>query len=153
MSYRRCRQSARVLIIRPVLKHTIGESCLHAVSAPISIQRGYTIIFPDNAYAAGVQAAREDLIAQGFREVKFNNTWAGPGYRGINANYQTADGFVFELQFHTASSHTAKESGTHALYEQQRLLARNTDAWDKLERAQNAIFDTVPTPSGALGLE
>lgn len=84
---------------------------------------------------------------------EFKNTWAGPGYRGINANYQTADGFVFELQFHTSASHTAKEEGTHALYEQQRLLARDTEAWEQLENAQNAIFDTIPTPSGALGLE
>ncbi|MEL6922279.1 MAG: hypothetical protein AAFO77_14925, partial [Pseudomonadota bacterium] len=123
------------------------------VAARIKDVLRYTIVFPENAYAAGVQAARDDLIAQGFREVKFKNTWGGPGYRGINANYQTTEGFVFELQFHTSLSHRTKEQGTHALYEQQRLLEKGTPEWRRLEDAQNAIFDTVPTPNGAVGLE
>ena len=112
----------------------------------------YTIIFPDDAYATGVRATREDLIAQGFQEVKFKNTWAGPGYRGINANYQTADGFVFELQFHTRASHAAKEEGTHALYEQWRVLDPTTRQAIELQEQMDDVFENVPIPLGSTTL-
>ncbi|MBL3576292.1 hypothetical protein JMK10_07970 [Rhodovulum sulfidophilum] len=50
-----------------------------------------------------VRAARAELSKQGFSEVKFKNTWGEVGYKGINAVCQTAEGFKFELQFHTSS--------------------------------------------------
>ena len=115
----------------------------------------YTTIFPAETYAAGVRATRSELLAKGFSEVKFKNTWNEVGYKGINAVYQTVEGFKFELQFHTAASYQAKETGTHALYEQQRVLDKlaDADAWDALEQQQNAIFDKVPKPLGAVELE
>ncbi|AUG53500.1 hypothetical protein [Thalassospira marina] len=113
----------------------------------------YTIIFPDNAYAAGVRDAAQELVSKGNRQIKFKNTWAGPGYRGINAVYETPQGFKFEVQFHTKASHHTKEVETHKLYEQQRLLPRTSEAWEALDEQQKALFDQVPVPSGALGLE
>ncbi|PXW82685.1 hypothetical protein BZA02_1023 [Ruegeria sp. P4] len=113
----------------------------------------YTTIFPDETYAAGVRATRSELLAKGFSEVKFKNTWNEVGYKGINAVYQTVEGFKFELQFHTAASYQAKETGTHALYEQQRVLERGSKAWRELEDAQNAIFDQIPVPGEAGGLK
>lgn len=122
------------------------------VAARIKDVLRYTIIFPDNAYAAGVQAARDDLIGQGFREVKFKNTWGGTGYQGINANYQTTDGFVFELQFHTNASHAAKEEGTHTLYEQWRVLDPNSEQAREIQRQMNTVFAAVPVPPGSTTL-
>ena len=115
----------------------------------------YTTIFPDETYAQGVTATLQELISQGYTEIKFQNTWGQEGYQGINAAYRTPEGFVFELQFHTSASHNAKEYGTHALYEQQRLLDPIADrqAFRILEAQQNAIFATVPTPAGARGLQ
>ncbi|WP_143540455.1 hypothetical protein [Rhodovulum sulfidophilum] len=113
----------------------------------------YTTIFPDQAYAEGVRATRAELSKQGFSEVKFKNTWGEVGYKGINAVYRTVEGFKFELQFHTSASYKAKETGTHALYEQQRVLEPGSKAWQKLEDAQNAVFDQIPVPHEARGLE
>jgi|GEM_PF-1087728 len=112
----------------------------------------YTIIFPDDAYAQGVRDAAQELISQGNRQIKFKNTWAGPGYRGINAVYETPEGFKFEVQFHTRDSHYTKEVETHQLYEEQRLLPRRSDRWIDLERQQNLLFEKIPLPSGALEL-
>ncbi|MBL3554183.1 hypothetical protein [Rhodovulum sulfidophilum] len=113
----------------------------------------YTTIFPDRTHAEGVRATRAELSKQGFSEVKFKNTWGEVGYKGINAVYQTAEGFKFELQFHTSASYQAKETGTHELYEQQRVLEPGSKAWQKLEDAQNAVFDQIPVPHEARGLE
>lgn len=113
----------------------------------------YTTVFPQNTYAQGVREVREELLSRGYKEVKFRNTWAGPGYRGINAVYETPQGFKFEVQFHTSSSYSAKEGGTHALYEQQRLLPPRSEAYESLTRQQNEIFATVPTPPGAATLQ
>lgn len=113
----------------------------------------YTTVFPDDAYAAGVRATRAELIAQGYREVKFKSTWNDVGYKGINAVYETREGFKFELQFHTTASHNAKEVGTHALYERQRLIPEGSREWRELEKAQNEIFDRIAIPRGALDLE
>lgn len=112
----------------------------------------YTTVFPEATYAEGVRATRAELAAQGFSEVKFNNTWGSTGYQGINAVYQTPQGFKFELQFHTDESHRAKETGTHQLYEEWRVLEPDSQTARGLERQMNEIFRNVPVPDGATGL-
>lgn len=71
----------------------------------------YTVIFPESGYSAGVRTASDAVLAQGNTLVKFNNSWKNSdGYRGINAVYETPQGFKFEVQFHTEASYHAKET-------------------------------------------
>ncbi len=115
----------------------------------------YTIVFPEGEYAAGVRAAADALVTQGNKQVKFRNAWAeGSGYQGINANYKTPQGFIFEIQFHTSASLAAKEGDTHALYEQLRVLSNpNSAEARRLKDQMDKIFAAVPVPPNAANLK
>lgn len=59
-------------------------------------------------------------------------------YRGINARFADAEGYAFEVQFHTADSLKAKAQ-THLLYKRMQLAQTRLDK-EKQNRS--------PTPLG-----
>jgi len=110
----------------------------------------YTVELPDSSYVSGVRNAVRDLAAEGYRNIKFGNTWGGaPRYRGINAVWiDPKTGQKFEVQFHTPESFSAKME-THDFYDKIRLPGTPQEEVDHLIEEQNRIFGAIPTPDGA----
>ena len=111
----------------------------------------YTIIFPNKDYTLSTTKALAELVNQGYKKVgKLNNGWGrAKGYKGLNATFETADGFKFEVQFHTPQSFYTKQTLTHELYERQRVLPFNSSEWRELSRQMNNFFKEVSIPDGA----
>ncbi|GHK01041.1 hypothetical protein SY2F82_28380 [Streptomyces sp. Y2F8-2] len=109
----------------------------------------YTVEIPTRDYSHGVQRAVDELRARGFENVTFKNTWGNSGYKGINSTWRDpSTGQIFEVQFHTPESFTAKMD-THVLYEKGRLPGISREEFEAIQSAQNDLFDRVPVPHGA----
>jgi len=77
----------------------------------------YTFKFTERQYTQRVNDVYEAMAAQGFVLVNSKNYWElGDAYDGLNANFMTPQGFLIEVQFHTASSLKMKDP-SHRLYE------------------------------------
>ncbi|MER7399673.1 hypothetical protein ABT381_29655 [Streptomyces sp. NPDC000151] len=77
----------------------------------------YTLLFEAQSYTHGVQAAFNELRARGFDEIKVQNTWTDPVYKGINSAWEDREtGQRIELQLHTPDSFDVKMAN-HKLFE------------------------------------
>ncbi|MGW1870159.1 hypothetical protein ACWCPS_32040, partial [Streptomyces mauvecolor] len=109
----------------------------------------YTVELPSKDYAHGVQQAVDDFRSRGFENVTFKNTWDSAGYKGINSTWRDpVSGQVFEVQFHTPESFTAKMDG-HVLYEKERLPGISHEDLAAIRAEQSDLFGKVPVPHGA----
>jgi hypothetical protein len=61
-------------------------------------------------------------------------------YQGINTNFRSPEGQVFELQFHTQESFNVKQNLTHELYEELRILP---DASPKRAELEQQIINRL----------
>jgi hypothetical protein len=71
----------------------------------------------------------EDMENLGYKRTNLNNYWlkAKMAYNGVNTNFATPEGYIFELQFHTPESLELKNI-LHPIYEKFR------ECKDELER-------------------
>jgi hypothetical protein len=83
----------------------------------------YTYVIDESRYSSSVMKISEDLKARGLSpyDNKFRNYWSNPTYKGINSNWISQDGQLFEIQFHTPQSLQVKEEKSHKIYEKQRV--------------------------------
>ncbi|ATS49698.1 hypothetical protein XcfCFBP6992P_01200 [Xanthomonas citri pv. phaseoli var. fuscans] len=88
----------------------------------------YALELPSEGFVAKVQAAQDALRRQGMTCVKLQNYFtSGDGtYRGINASFTDAEGYAFEVQFHTTESFNAKAQ-THLSYKRMQLAQTRLD--------------------------
>lgn len=109
----------------------------------------YTLRVDVDEYVDQVARAASDLQAAGYTPTKWKPSWDDPVYRGVNSNWRTPDGTVFELQFHTPESFYTKELNHHD-YEQQRILDRNEqmEEWERLDRSMSERTAALEQPSG-----
>lgn len=120
----------------------------HEVLADMKDAVRYTYEIPSRDYAQAAERAYRELTADGFAEIKWNDTWAGDDYKGINSAWlDPRTGQKFEVQFHTPESLAAKEE-THLLYEQQRLPGVSAEQKAALQLKQRGIFANLETPPG-----
>jgi hypothetical protein len=106
----------------------------------------YTIVFPEETYTGGAQAAIDDL-ARRLRPVRDRRSWDNSaGYLGVNSVwYHEGTGTTFEVQLHTSDSFTAK-SVTHGLYKAIRVSDIDLP---ELQAEHDAGFAAVRVPDGA----
>ncbi len=113
----------------------------------------YTMIAGEDNYCNVVQNTLDELQSQGYKVIKYKNTWDNDVYKGINVNLETPDGKMFELQFHTKSSFYTKETLNHQYYE----IARSKTATDAEIEAANSIMkqntSTIPIPDGVIDFQ
>ncbi|MCC8470714.1 XopAD/skwp family type III secretion system effector, partial [Xanthomonas phaseoli] len=88
----------------------------------------YALELPSEGFVIKVLAAQDALRRQGITCVKLKNYFtSGDGtYRGINASFTDAEGYAFEVQFHTAESFNAKAQ-THLPYKRMQLAQTRLD--------------------------
>ena len=107
----------------------------------------YTYVLPVESFADEFARIRQALEKAGYTVIKVKNTLgdASSAYRGVNTQFETPDGFKFELQFHTKQSLDVKERN-HALYEEERLEDTPLERkWElRREMADNAAKIKTP---------
>lgn len=110
----------------------------------------YTAHFSEEEFGERAQRVIDGLRATN-PEVVVKNTWPpekGIPYKGVNVNVTRADGFRYEIQFHTPESQAVKDR-MHLLYEQQRVLPPQSARWRQLESEMLSIGNGQPVPRDA----
>ena len=64
------------------------------------------------------------------------------------ATFETPEGQLFELQFHTSDSFDVKQNINHALYEEARLLSTSTKRVSELNDQMLLNSAKIPQPNG-----
>ena len=67
-------------------------------------------------------------------------------YKGINSNYENADGVVFELQFHTSESFALKNGKLHELYERYREIETTQERKEEIVREMIKLTSNLKVP-------
>lgn len=108
----------------------------------------YTYQLQTASFADEFARIRAELEKAGYTLVKVKNTLQSTGvtYRGVNCQFETPDGFKFELQFHTPESLALKENELHKLYEEQRLPETDPKRRAELVRRMIELSDGLSTP-------
>ena len=113
----------------------------------------YTFAYSEVNYTNGVREDVDRLKADGFELVKLKNLWSKEHYKGINSQWRMPEtGLRFEVQFHTPTSHEAKEL-THKAYERLRDPATSRDEEVLLEDYQRGVNVHVPLPRDVFEIE
>jgi hypothetical protein len=142
-------------LARKVLEKSKGDAS--KVQETLDLQNDalrYTILFDTDFYVAGVKEVERVLEGRGILQVKMKNFWRKPGegtdYMGINAIYRAADGFPFEVQYHTKESIDTKMQRCHHSYEKFREDHSMAKAqyWEEMVR----MWALVPIPPKVLEL-
>ncbi|KAI9461095.1 hypothetical protein HD554DRAFT_2041477 [Boletus coccyginus] len=114
----------------------------------------FTFQHMENDYVTGVRKDMERLMDRGLIFVSLLNTWSGDQYKGINTRWrEPTSGLLFEVQFHTQASFTAREL-THRAYERIRcgtMLVGGAEM-ATLREFQRQTNVMVPIPPGALDI-
>lgn len=109
----------------------------------------YTALYEPDQYVAGAQAMLKDLQARGLRVVRFRNTWEPHApYAGVNIQMAAANGYRFELQFHTPDSFELKNGIQHKLYDKWRVLPAGDPLRAELTQEMAANTDALMFPPG-----
>lgn len=107
----------------------------------------YTYQIPADNYVQGCQRIIEKIEQDGYERVFSRNTWDSSIYKGINTRWKTAEGQLFEVQFHTPESLAAKEL-THRAYERRRNPTTSIYEAEELDKYQERVSSRIPIPKG-----
>ena len=136
-------------LARKVATGMAGDTTAAESLADIKDAIRFTVMTPEDDFAAASAQVTDRLAAQGFENIAFKNSFGGPDYQGINTTWHDpATGMNFEVQFHTPASFEAK-TVTHELYEEIRLPQTSPERVHDLTIQQQQVFDSVPRPPGA----
>ena len=109
----------------------------------------YTYQFDTDRYVDGYWNVCRELQQNGCEMEFSRNSWESTQYKGINTRWRTPANQIYEVQFHTPDSFSAKEL-THDSYERIRSLATTSDLeHDDLHDFQSEVTAQVPVPDGA----
>lgn len=111
----------------------------------------YTYQFSRDDYVRGYDEIKDRLERSGFEMVHSRNFWSDSEYKGINSRWRTADGQLFEVQFHTPESFEAKQL-THGAYGYIRNPNTDPRQVEKLADFQQEVSAGIPMPKGVLDI-
>lgn len=116
----------------------------------------YTMVLRHDTFAYGYARARRRLEGLGYVERRCKNFYrrhvdGRSPQKSVQCVYESPDGHLFELQYHTVSSLQAK-AVSHRLYERQRLGGTSSDERRVLEVRMGNLFDVIPDPDGVMGI-
>jgi hypothetical protein len=145
------------------LESTSRKILLDAHDMEISIQEAsqilsdilrYTYVIEDASYVATTRLIIDTLVAGGYAVKKYKNYWINKdnAYQGINVQFISKEGIIFELQFHTPISYYTKNEKTHGYYEIMRSETASEQEKAQAEALQNAAFAEIPVPEGVESL-
>lgn len=107
----------------------------------------YTVCSDPGSLVENYYTVYDYLENAGYKELRVKNTLKDIGvpYRGVNTLYETPDGYIFELQFHTPESLQCKEVN-HKLYEEARDKDCPPERARELQKKMVVNADQVTTP-------
>jgi hypothetical protein len=115
----------------------------------------YTAVSPAERYAETSEAIAQDLHDRGYVNTKADDSWDAQTYKGLNTDWQSPDGYEFEVQFHTPESFVVKEQN-HADYEVRRNLDRDAPDFrarrEELDDRMTERSDALVAPEGHAAL-
>ena len=125
-----------------------GNSAKEAAEGIKDVLR-YTYVADEKRFYNCFAEVRQTLEEKGYNFYRVKNSLKSKGvmYRGVNTVVETSDGYLFELQFHTADSLKIKEV-VHKLYEEYRQLDPKSKRALTLEKRMIEISDQIPIPKG-----
>jgi hypothetical protein len=105
----------------------------------------YTYAFTEDRYTAGHYQVRGSLEERGYKLQLVRNEWENPEYKGVNTRWESPDGQMLEVQFHTRASFEGKQL-THSAYERLRSESAPDDERFELEQFQRLVSSKIPFP-------
>lgn len=105
----------------------------------------YTYQVPTQSYAQAHAEITRKLTEQGYEMTFSRNSWSNPDYKGINTRWQTQEGQMFEVQFHTPESFAAKQE-THEAYEKMRNPLTSSQEKAEIRAYQREISSKITIP-------
>jgi hypothetical protein len=110
----------------------------------------YTFEYDDQNYMIGTEETEAALSRSGYELISRKPSWDSPDYKGVNSQWRDPDsGLLFEVQFHTHASWSAKQK-THLAYERLTDPRTALKEREQLDAYQKEIAASVPVPPGAL---
>lgn len=108
----------------------------------------YTYQAPGNSLVDAYGNVCQSLESKGYSEIRVKNTWMNrfSPYKGINCIFQHPNGQKFEVQFHTPESFKLKDGELHTLYEQWRVMDKNTPEAKLLADKMFALSEKLEQP-------
>lgn len=111
----------------------------------------YTSIANDKTFTQAYYSTKNELEKLGYNELRCRNYWAQYAqnkvkHKSVQTVWQSPNGFVFEIQFHTPSSQSAKDLKV-PLYEERRRPDIKQDRAMQLEAQMDALAKKVTTPN------
>lgn len=121
---------------------------LAKVASKINDNLRYTCELNKDDFGNGYEKVKNDLEAKGYEFVKVKNTMGDTkgGYRGVNTQVKNKNGYIFELQFHTAQSFDTKDKA-HVLYEVARDTKKSAAERKAANKEMESMFKAVEMPS------
>ena len=108
----------------------------------------YSWVIPAGEYAAGVHELVQRLRDQDFRLERLANFWAAPDFKGITSVWRSADGKLFEQQFHNPESRHARDL-TFRMYDRMRQPGISPGYRTKIRALIREVMEAIPVPPGA----
>lgn len=136
-------------LVRKILKDSEERGLsIEKTSTMINDVLRYTVLNKEDDFTNKYFMFVEKMEEKGYNINRIKNTFIdGVPYKGVNT-LASLDGYIFELQFHTAKSLEVKEGILHKLYEEQRVLDKTKDAvkWQELTQEMIKHSGVIPNP-------
>ena len=114
----------------------------------------YTFTTNGDDLAVKINSTIKTINESGYKTIKIKNTWGSQTnpYRGVNCNFESPTGQIFEVQFHTPESFALKDGPLHVLYEKQRVLdeIKKADEIKELSRQMFELSDKLSVPKNII---
>lgn len=111
----------------------------------------YGWVIPAGEYTAGVHELIQKLRDQSFRLERLANFWGGPDFKGITSVWRSADGKLFEQQFHIPESRHARDF-TFRMYDRMRQPGTSPGYRTEIRALIREVMAAVPVPPGAAAM-
>ena len=112
----------------------------------------YTAILSDKDFVKNYNAIKSDMASKGYTETRCKNNFeefrkGNVSHKSVQCNYQTQDGYVFEIQFHTNASQKVKDKKV-PLYNEARDPKTSTKRKGELTLQMLEMANSIEDPPG-----
>lgn len=108
----------------------------------------YTFLLDVGTYSADMATVCDRLKSNGYELLVLKNTWGNAEYKGINSRWVDRESDVlFEVQFHTSESWSAKQE-MHDAYERIGDLTTPVAERERLRAYQRGLSEQLEAPEG-----
>ena len=111
----------------------------------------YSWVIPASEYTDGVHGLVQQMHDQDFRLERLANFWGSPDFKGVTSVWRSADGKLFEQQFHVAESSHARDF-TFQMYDRMRQPGTSAGERGQIRALLRDVMAAVPVPPGAIGI-